>query len=120
MTHRLPLALCLIAALVQFGQAVADEQPPTSNNCVQCHASEQTGFNVAHAFAADNCTVCHAGDAASPIEQAAHEGMIAFPGYLDNAERACGACHANRVAGVAKNLMHTGSRHGSGYACGVG
>jgi hypothetical protein len=98
----------LLATVVQPEPAAADEQPLTSNNCVQCHASEQAGFNVAHAFAADNCTACHAGDAASSIEQTAHEGMIAFPGNLDNAERACGACHANRVAGVTNNLMHTG------------
>ncbi len=34
--------------------------------------------------------------------------MIAFPGDLATAERACGACHAERVSGVAGNLMQTG------------
>ncbi len=97
-----------MATVVQFGQAAAENRQASDNQCVQCHASEQTGFNAAHGFAASNCTACHAGDAASPIEQVAHEGMIAFPGNLDNAERACGACHANRVAGVTNNLMHTG------------
>jgi hypothetical protein len=38
----------------------------------------------------------------------AHEGLIAFPGDLATAERACGSCHANRVSGVAGNLMQTG------------
>ena len=108
MTHRLPLSLCLLAVVTLITQAAADNLPATGNHCIECHASEQTGFNVAHAFAADNCTACHAGDAKSSTEQVAHEGMIAFPGNLDNAERACGTCHANRVAGVTNNLMHTG------------
>ena len=97
-----------MAAVVQFGQAAAANQQASDNHCVQCHVGEQTGFSAAHAFAAHNCTACHAGDAEASVEQAAHEGMIAFPGNLENAERACGVCHANRVAGVTKNLMHTG------------
>jgi hypothetical protein len=108
MTHRLPLTLCLLAVVTLVAQAAAHDQPAGGNHCIECHASEQTGFNVAHAFAADSCTACHAGNASSSSEQVAHEGMIAFPGNLDNAERACGACHANRVADVTNNLMHTG------------
>jgi hypothetical protein len=108
MTCRIPLTLCLLVVAIPFGQAAANDQPAAGNHCIDCHASEQTGFNAAHAFAADTCTACHAGDATAPTEQVAHEGMIAFPGNLDNAARACGACHANRVAGVTNNLMHTG------------
>ena len=108
MTYRIPLSLCLIAVVTLIAQAAADIQPASGNHCIECHANEQTGFNAVHAFAADNCTACHAGDAKSPDEPVAHEGMIAYPGNLDNAERACGACHADRVAGVTDNLMHTG------------
>jgi hypothetical protein len=42
------------------------------------------------------------------VEDTAHDGLIAFPGDLDSADRACGGCHANRAADVAGNLMHTG------------
>ena len=108
MTCRIPLTLCLLVVATLVAQAAANDQPAAGNHCIDCHTSEQTGFNAAHAFAADACTACHAGDATTPTEQAAHEGMIAFPGNLDNAARACGACHANRVAGVTNNLMHTG------------
>lgn len=108
MTHRIPLTLCLIAFVTLVAQAAANDRSAAGNRCIDCHASEQTGFNPVHAFAADSCTACHAGDATSSIEQVAHKGMLAFPGNLDNAERACGACHANRVASVTDNLMHTG------------
>jgi hypothetical protein len=67
-----------------------------------------TGFNAVHAFAANTCIACHAGDATSSVENVAHEELIAFPGNLATAEQACGSCHANRVTSVSNNLMHTG------------
>ncbi len=108
MLHRLSLALCLLVAVSLQGRADADAQLPTGNSCVQCHASEQTGFNTAHAFAAADCVACHAGNADGQTEKTAHAGLIAFPGNLANAARACGACHAERVSGVTNNMMHTG------------
>ena len=78
------------------------------NGCAECHVVERKGFNPVHAFAAENCTLCHAGNPESGIEEAAHAGLIAFPGDLANAQRACGSCHADRVAGVTGNLMQTG------------
>lgn len=53
-------------------------------------------------------TTSHAGNNRSPIENDAHDGLLAFPGELNNAARACGNCHADRVASVATNLMHLG------------
>lgn len=35
--------------------------------------------------------------------------MTSFPGQLDNAAQACGACHADKVTSVHDNLMSTGS-----------
>ena len=78
------------------------------NNCVECHEIRQSGFNPGHAFAANDCTTCHAGNAAATDEASAHEDMLAFPGNMDNAEQACGTCHADRVASVSNSLMHTG------------
>lgn len=78
------------------------------NTCIACHESRTSGFSPDHAFAADACTVCHGGDAKSPDESGAHVGLIAFPGNMDNAERACGSCHADRVASVKGSLMNTG------------
>lgn len=88
--------------------AAADDSQKVSSTCLQCHAGKQSGFSTAHAFAAGSCITCHAGNNSSPIEGDAHEGLIAFPGELINAQRACGNCHADRVASVAENLMHFG------------
>lgn len=106
MLHRFLLTLFVLAPLP--GQAAAGDPGALANGCVQCHAAEQRGFSSAHAFAARDCSACHAGNPASATEDAAHEGLIAFPGDLASAARACGNCHANRVEGVAGNLMHTG------------
>ncbi len=78
------------------------------STCVHCHATKQVGFSVAHAFAAGSCVTCHAGDNEAPLIEEAHDGLIAFPGELANAQLACGGCHADRVASVTKSLMHTG------------
>jgi hypothetical protein len=108
MPCRLPLVVALLVVTVPVGRAIAADQGASVNGCVQCHAEEQRGFNNSHAFAADNCAACHAGNPASSTEDAAHDGLIAFPGDLATAGRACGNCHANRVSGVAGNLMQTG------------
>lgn len=106
MLHRLLLTLFALAPLP--AQAGAGDLEPGFSGCLQCHAGERRGFNTAHAFAARDCSMCHAGNPAASTEDAAHDGLIAFPGDLASAERACGNCHANRVEGVAGNLMHTG------------
>lgn len=79
-----------------------------SSSCLQCHSAKRAGFNTGHTFAASNCVSCHAGDNAVDTEAGAHSGLIAFPGALDTAMRACGACHADKVLSVTNNLMHTG------------
>ena len=102
MLHRLAFVFLLLMVAAMPGRTGA------ANGCVECHAAARSGFNPAHAFAADNCIACHAGNPDAAIEAAAHDGLIAFPGDLATAERACGSCHAGRVAGVRGNLMHTG------------
>jgi len=106
MLHRLLLMLFALAPLP--APAGADDPGAGVSGCVQCHAGERQGFSATHAFAARDCSVCHAGNPGAATEDAAHEGLIPFPGDLANAERACGACHADRVEGVSGNLMHTG------------
>jgi cytochrome c551/c552 len=108
MLHRLALVFALLALPHASGFAYAGEAVASDNRCVSCHAAMLRGFNTAHAFAVKNCAACHAGDPSATAEDAAHDGLIAFPGELATAERACGACHANRVAGVSGNLMNTG------------
>ncbi len=98
MLLRLLLMFCLLAVCTS----------PASGACVQCHGDKQTGFSASHVFAADNCVICHAGNDTTPLKDDAHNGLIAFPGDLANAERTCGACHADRVSSVRNNLMHTG------------
>ena len=103
---RLPLLFVLAILLFPHRTDAQEVAPPGS--CVQCHAEMQTGFSTGHSFGAQNCVVCHGGDPGKTEEQEAHADMLAFPGELDNAERACGACHSERVAGVKAGLMHTG------------
>lgn len=109
---RLSALLCLVAAaaaltMLPQHSACADAAAPTGT-CVGCHASRRAGFSEGHAFGRSNCVVCHAGNDRATGEAAAHVGLIDYPGTLDNAERACGGCHAERVASVNSGLMHTG------------
>jgi hypothetical protein len=110
MFRRLLLNLCLLAVvsvpllLMPSAQARAQEE----STCLLCHSNKQDGFSPAHAFAASNCVTCHAGNNKASTEDRAHDGLLAFPGEMVNAERSCGNCHANRVSSVAKNLMHDG------------
>ena len=108
MLCRLPLLLALFIVTLPSARADAGDPATGVNGCIQCHAAEQSGFIAAHAFAPADCVACHAGDPASSTEDGAHAGLIAFPGNLATADRACGGCHANRVAGVMGNLMQTG------------
>ena len=87
--------------LAQQGEAVG-------STCVQCHADKLVGFNAAHAFAPSSCVTCHAGDNTASVEGDAHDSLIAFPGELANAQRACGSCHSDRVSSVSESMMHTG------------
>jgi hypothetical protein len=108
MLCRLPLVLALLIVAMPSGRADAGDPMATTKSCLQCHTAQQRGFSTAHAFAAEDCVACHAGDPGASTEAGAHVGLIAFPGDLATAERACGGCHADRVTGVAGNLMQTG------------
>ena len=104
----LALAIRLTLFALLATTAGADDLISNSENCTTCHATKQTGFNSGHAFGPGHCAACHAGDPDGQSESTAHQGLIAFPGALESAERACGACHADRVTAVKNNLMHTG------------
>jgi hypothetical protein len=95
------LACCLLGMV----QAAAEQ--PTHDACIDCHENRMGGFTAGHAFGASACTVCHGGNAAAQEQAVAHAGMLAFPGLLENADRACGKCHADRVESVTASLMHT-------------
>lgn len=94
---------CLLGALLASAPAGAAER------CLACHADMVRGFAPAHGFAAAGCALCHAGDPAATVLPAAHRGLRAFPGQLDNAAASCGACHADKVAAVEAGQMHSGS-----------
>jgi hypothetical protein len=79
-----------------------------ANSCRQCHVAQNTGFSAGHSFAPDGCVSCHHGDASSAEPAAAHRGLLAFPGNLDNARQSCGSCHQDKVTSVERSLMHTG------------
>jgi len=102
------LFLIIALSLPWPAEAAVQNHETTGSTCLQCHSNKQSGFSPAHAFAASNCVTCHAGNNESPLEGGAHDGLIAFPGELGNAQRACGSCHADRVSAVKESLMHTG------------
>ena len=98
------------AALILCGQQAigAQSEAQPGSTCIQCHPAKRSGFAEAHSFGADNCTICHGGDDTSDTEHDSHAGMTGFPGLLENAARACGSCHADKVESVGNSLMHTG------------
>ncbi len=75
--------------------------------CLGCHPGRDQGHVAGHAFAARQCTACHAGDATATAQDAAHQGLVAYPGNLENAGRTCGACHPAQLAGVLAGPMAT-------------
>jgi len=105
---RLNLSLFVVLLLSGLFSLAAEADGKMSGTCVHCHADKKVGFSAAHAFAAGSCVTCHAGDNAATLADDAHDGLLAFPGELGNARRACGGCHADRVASVSRSLMHTG------------
>ena len=107
--HTRPLLLLVLLALASLpGYGSEAQLHATVNMCLTCHAGAMAGFSTSHGFAADNCVACHAGDNEDSSIEGAHTGLIAFPGDLANADRACGLCHADKVASVKESLMHTG------------
>jgi len=108
MSQRLGFTLCLLLLVcLPWLSPAAQTQKTASSSCLSCHFAKQSGFSPGHAFAATSCVTCHAGDGASFFADGAHKGLIAFPGELENAQHTCGSCHADRVASVTNNLMHT-------------
>lgn len=102
--HVLFVSLYWAISLVVAGPAMAQTDV---NGCAGCHEDRVAGFSAGHAFGVADCTLCHSGNAAASDEAGGHDGLVAFPGNLDNAAAACGSCHADRVASVSASLMHT-------------
>ncbi|MFP4334245.1 MAG: hypothetical protein ACLFQC_02090 [Wenzhouxiangella sp.] len=76
--------------------------------CLDCHQPHALASNDPHRFLSDQCQACHLGDnTASDLEQA-HTGMVASPGWLENAPRTCGTCHGSETRHVVDGLMHSG------------
>jgi hypothetical protein len=103
------LSLLTLLAMPALPASAASDPVGSVNNCLQCHFSRQAGFNDKHSFGAHSCATCHAGDPGAFTQEAAHAGLVAFPGDLANARDTCGQCHADTVADIVEgNLMHTG------------
>jgi hypothetical protein len=97
-------AFCLIWTFMA-APVLADAQ-----GCLTCHQQSSSGFVSGHEFGAGNCTACHGGQAQTASETEAHTGMLAFPGNLSNAEKACGSCHQEQVNAVKNSPMTSGAR----------
>jgi len=75
--------------------------------CLVCHPGSDRNHASGHAFGARDCSPCHGGDPAAASQEAAHRGLVPFPGNLDNAARTCGTCHPAQLEGVTTGPMAT-------------
>ena len=80
----------------------------TEAACVDCHETHLPAAGDPHAFLNTQCQACHLGDAEAEDTDQAHAGMVAHPGWLDNAEATCGSCHIEETRHVVQGLMHSG------------
>ena len=76
--------------------------------CVDCHEAHLPTTGDPHGFVAEQCHLCHLGNPESSELDGAHTGMVASPGWLENAEQTCGTCHATETGYVLEGLMHSG------------
>ncbi len=76
--------------------------------CVDCHEAHLPSAGDPHGFVAEQCHLCHLGNPENSELKAAHAGMVASPGWLDNAEQTCGTCHRTETQYVLEGLMHSG------------
>lgn len=75
--------------------------------CRGCHPRMASPMPPAGRGAPVSCVACHQGDGRATAIKAGHAGMTANPSALDQAERACGPCHAGRAARVKRSPMAT-------------
>jgi len=80
-----------------------------SEACTSCHVGHSEALGSYHQFSWKACTSCHRGNGRSPDEKAAHDGLVASPGQLDNAAATCGLCHPRQIDGVLNGDMHRGT-----------
>jgi len=74
------------------------------SSCTACHQGKRHGQQTFHTL---DCVTCHGGNKQVSSKQLAHQGLIAFPGHLSNANQTCGQCHAEHVASVHGHAMTT-------------
>lgn len=104
---RLPFIILLLA--LGLAGPAAGEAPPLDAGCVSCHPKFQAPMPPAGQGHALACTRCHLGDGQATEGGVAHQGMVKNPSALDQAQRACGSCHAGwpqkvRFSPMASNM----------------
>jgi hypothetical protein len=94
----LSILIGLLALLIWVSPAHA-AQPDTG--CLECHAEMAAPMPPAGRLKHEKpsahdlaCTSCHLGQGQAKDPETAHKGMAINPSSLDQAERACGPCHA--------------------------
>jgi len=90
----------LVGALLLAVSAGAD--------CLACHEEHALRSSDPHFGLSEPCASCHLGDSRATELPAGHAGLIASPGQLADADRACAGCHTEEVIHVLSGLMHTG------------
>ncbi len=97
----------LIAFLVLAGAVLPAAAARPDVGCRSCHqdlAAPMPPHDPGRALA---CTRCHLGQGEAVDKETGHQGLVANPSALDQAERACGPCHEGWPRRVKASPMAT-------------
>lgn len=75
--------------------------------CRYCHQDMGSPMPPAGKGKPLSCLACHLGNGRTKEKDEAHQALAANPSALDQAERACGPCHAGRADQVKRSPMAT-------------
>lgn len=101
---RRALYLALLAVILSAAPALASGPDAGCRKCHPDMAAPMPPAGQGHAIA---CTRCHLGHGQASTAQAGHAGLAANPAALDQAQRACGPCHAGWPQKVRRSPMAT-------------
>ncbi len=98
--------ISLLVVMLLALPAGAKESAPADAGCRACHWDYAPPIPPVRPGRL-LCTSCHLGRGRAREPAQGHRGLVANPSALDQAERACGACHRGRTRQVQSSPMAT-------------